>query len=105
MFTYYYECECGYKFDRKSDVRLGKRKCPECGKRAPLVRMDSGKPMNTVNIIFDLKPHFDRGMGKWVKSRQHKRALMEENGLQEADPSLAEKAEEILEENEYQKHS
>lgn len=69
--------------------------CPKCYKLLETYSCECGWkkiiPNRATNIICDIEPYFDENLadskkspqGQWVKSRQHKRQLLKEQGLAE----------------------
>jgi putative FmdB family regulatory protein len=80
MPLYDYECRnCGKVNDVIAPVAADTLAC-KCG--ASMKRLFSFR----VNINPDYEPYYDENIsktGEWVKSRQHRRELMKENGLVE----------------------
>lgn len=79
MPIYNYNChKCGEKHDVWAKIEEQLKTCPDCG--LPMIRLFSPP----TNIITDIEPYFDDNIGSggsWVTSRQHKRALMKQEGL------------------------
>jgi len=92
MPRYGYKCAtCGMEFElvlRVADY-AGEKKCPHCGAMGERV-------FEPPYVIHDIKPYYDRGLGTWVNSRQDRKAIMQSQGLVEADGSGAREAEELL---------
>jgi putative FmdB family regulatory protein len=82
-----YDCrcpECGEKEDIWARIDELSPKCPECGRG--MMRL-----ISPTRIICDITPYFDENLadakkcpdGQWVKSRQHRKVIMKEQGLAE----------------------
>jgi len=92
MPRYGYKCAtCKEYFELAMRIAeyTGEKECPHCGAMGERV-------FEPPNIIPDIKPYYDRGMGVQINTRQDKKALMKERGLEPADESLTREAEEIL---------
>lgn len=92
MPRYGYRCyTCGTEFEMvlRVDEYTGEKPCPHCMAHAERV-------FDPPHIMPDIQPYYDKGMGAWVNTRQDRKAMMQERGLQPADESLTRKAEEIL---------
>jgi putative FmdB family regulatory protein len=75
--------QCGELTDIWAKIEEFKAKCPMCGK-------ETQRLMSPTNIQCDLTPYFDENLadkkdihGKWVKSRQHRKNIMKDQGLVE----------------------
>ena len=76
----------------RDDNRWTEVKCPTCGaalNRSQNRDIQADKPMiagDTVTRGVNLSGYYDAGLGEWVKSRGHRRELMERKGLEEYSP-------------------
>ncbi len=83
MPAYDYECPaCGEIAERilPIDLRLDSQMCQKCGQRM-------NKLVTTrYNVVGDLDPYLDENLAEepvYVKSKQHRQALMQEHGVTE----------------------
>lgn len=102
MPRYDFECrDCGHTFEGVS--RMDDRHsvvCPKCGGATDILMSTS------VNIIGDMEPYYDRGMGEWITSRSDRRTKMKLRGLQEGhDESTLREARDTLGEYSERKRS
>lgn len=74
---YTYECSCGETRDefRSVAARNDPLTC-RCGKQ--MVKWLGGH-----RVIGDIKPYYDENLQAYVKSRQHRKQLMKEQGVSE----------------------
>lgn len=86
MPLYDYKCEnCGIIEDIWAGIEEDRLNCPYC--QGFMTRL-----ISVVRIICDIEPYFDENLadakkspnGQWVKSRQHRKKLMKEQGLVES---------------------
>lgn len=77
MPLYEWTCECGQSADEFR--RVAERNLPktcQCGK--PMQRV-----ITSYKAIGDLQPYYDENLESWVKSRQHRKRIMREQGVAE----------------------
>lgn len=77
MPLYAYECACGKRKDEFRKVKDRNRgpKC-ECGGRMK-------KLIGGHNVAPDMQPYFDDNLQTYIKGKQHRRAVMAEQGVSE----------------------
>ena len=85
MPIYDYHCpNCGDLQDIWAKIDEMEMQCSEC--MAPMTRL-----ISPTRIMCDIEPYFDENLGdakkcpegQWVKSRQHRKNIMKEQGLRE----------------------
>jgi len=73
---YEYECSCGKRTEEFRSV-AERNNAPFC----------CGKPMQKVlgghRVVPDMEPYFDENLQSYVKSKQHRKQLMREQGVSE----------------------
>lgn len=79
MPLYSYTCDaCGASKDefRKIDER---NKAPDCD----LCKLKMKKIISGYSVVNDVEPYYDDNLQSYVKSKQHRKALMKEQGVAE----------------------
>jgi len=75
---YQYECSCGAtKEEFRSVAARNDPLACECGK--PMTKIIGGH-----RVIGDMQPYYDENLETYIRSKQHRREVMKEQGVSEA---------------------
>ncbi|MFZ5990037.1 MAG: FmdB family zinc ribbon protein [Bacillota bacterium] len=67
--------KCGHEVDKWSKINSRHRiRCEKCGGKTKLI-------FTAINLIPELEPHWDNGLGEVVKTRKQKKELLKKKGL------------------------